>query len=433
MAEYSEILEYLRKASLRGSHLGLERITELCRRLDDPQDKVPTIHIAGTNGKGSFLAMLSAILTAAGYKTGSFSSPGLTGVTDSFRINGKEVSEEKFSEIMSEIIPVCEDMAESENDRSTEFEILTAAAFQLFCREKCDIALIECGMGGSTDSTNTIKAPLLSVITNISLEHTAFLGNTVAEIASCKAGIIKSGRPVLFGGGSDALDVIKNRAESCGSRFIVTNKSRLTVTDESIGGMTIADISFGELTTRLSGTYQHENCANVLTAVEILREEGLDIPDHSVKAGMFSALWPGRFEVMCDKPLVIYDGAHNPDGIRQAAATLDKYIGGKIVLFIGVMADKKYELYPEMLGKFIDTAFTVSPDNPRALNCCALADVFLSRGIKAVPCDEMASAVKAAAEYAEKNGLPLIALGSLYMYRDFSAALRSLYPRNPRG
>ncbi|MCM1528630.1 MAG: bifunctional folylpolyglutamate synthase/dihydrofolate synthase [Alistipes sp.] len=433
MAHHDEILNYLKIASLRGSRLGLERITELCRRLGDPQNKVRTIHIAGTNGKGSFLAMLSAVLTASGYKTGSFSSPGLTGVTDSFRINGKELSADKFSAIMGEIIPVCEAMGECESDKPTEFEVLTAAAFQLFCREKCDIALVECGMGGSTDSTNVIAAPLLSVITNVALDHTSFLGDTVAEIASCKAGIIKSGRPVLFGGNDlTALEIIKERAESSGSRLIVTDNGRLTVTEENIHGMNLTDTNFGEVKMRLSGTYQRYNCANVLTAVEILRAEGLEIPDSAVKAGLSSAIWQGRFEIMCEEPLVIYDGAHNPDGIRQAAATLDKYIHGKIVLLIGVMADKEYELYPEMLGKFIDAAFTVEPDNPRSLDCHTLAKVFSSRKITAYPCEDMKTAVKGAAEYAEKHGLPLIALGSLYMYREFAECLVAyLSAQNP--
>lgn len=434
MADFSEILGYLRTASLRGSRLGLERITELCRRLGDPQNKVKIIHIAGTNGKGSFLAMLSAVLTAAGYKTGSFSSPGLTGVTDSFRINGMELSEADFSAVMSEIIPVCESMGESESDKPTEFEILTGAAFRLFCRENCDVALVECGMGGSTDSTNIIGSPLLSVITNVALDHTAFLGNTTAEIASCKAGIIKPGRPVIFGGDDKiALEIIKKKAVSSGSRLVVTDKRRITVTEESIHGMQLTDTAFGDLKMRLAGTYQSYNCANVLTAVEMLREEGLEIPDDSVRSGLLSALWHGRFEVMCEKPLVIYDGAHNPDGIRQAAVTLDKYINGKIVLFIGVMADKEYELYPEMLGKSIHAAFTVTPDNPRSLDCRDLAEVFRRREITAFPYDDMGAAVKDAAEYAEKHGLPLIALGSLYMYSEFSEHLRNLYPHSPRG
>ncbi len=434
MADFSEILDYLRTASLRGSRLGLERITELCRCLGNPQNKVKTIHIAGTNGKGSFLAMLSAILTAAGYKTGSFSSPGLTGVTDSFRINCKEISRADFSAVMNEIIPICENMGEYESDKPTEFEVLTGAAFQLFCRKRCNVALVECGMGGSTDSTNTISSPLLSVITNIALDHTSFLGDTIAEIAACKAGIIKSGRPVLFGGNDKAaLEIIKKKAESCGSRLIVTDNGRITVTEENIHGMKLTDKAFGELKMRLSGTYQRYNCANVLTAVEILREEGLEIPDEAVRNGLSFAAWHGRFEIICEKPLIIYDGAHNPDGIRQAAATLEKYIDGKIVLLVGVMADKEYQLYPEMLGKFIDAAFTASPDNPRSLDSHTLAEVFQSRGITAFPCESMETAVKNAVEYAEKHRLPLIALGSLYMYSEFSGCLRNLYPHSLHG
>ncbi len=434
MADYSEILDYLKIASLRGSRLGLERISELCRRLGDPQNKIRTIHIAGTNGKGSFLAMLSTILTAAGYKTGSFSSPGLTGAADSFRIDGEPLSEADFSAVMSEIIPVCESMGKSESDKPTEFEVLTGAAFQLFRNEKCDVALVECGMGGSADSTNTIESPLLSVITNVAIDHTSFLGNTTSEIAACKAGIIKPGRPVLFGRNDDsALEIIKKKAESCGSRLIVTDNGRLMATEENIRGMKLTDVHFGELETRLCGTYQKYNCANVLTAVEVLREEGLEIPDNAVKTGLSSAVWRGRFEIMCEEPLVIYDGAHNPDGIRQAAATLDKYIDGKITLLIGVMADKEYKLYPELLGKFIDAAFTAAPDNPRSLDSRTLAEVFRSRKIPAFPYENMTDAVKNAAEYAESRGLPLIALGSLYMYSEFEKSLRSLYPRNLHG
>ncbi|MBQ3140139.1 MAG: bifunctional folylpolyglutamate synthase/dihydrofolate synthase [Ruminococcus sp.] len=408
--------EYIKIAAERGSKLGLERITELCDRLGNPQNKTHIIHIAGTNGKGSFGAMLSAVLVESGYKVGGFSSPALTDLTDSFCINGKSISADDFNEVMADIIPICEDMA----DKPTEFEVLTAAAYELFCRENCDIALIECGMGGDTDSTNVAEYPVLSVITNIALDHTAFLGGTISEIARCKAGIIKSSRPVLYGGNDDeALEIIRSISQKNGSQLIITDKDRVTVVESDINGIIYEDKAFGRLKSPLIGSYQKYNLANVLTAVEILRSMEMNIPDNAVKSGIEKAVWQGRFEVVSRNPLIIYDGAHNPDGIIQAAESISRYISGKIALLIGVMADKEYGLYPEILGKFIDKAFTVIPDNPRSLDSDTLAAAFEAKGIDAVSCGSVENGFAQALEYAKSRNIPLIVLGSLYMYGEF--------------
>lgn len=426
MADYNSILDYLKSISI--SKLGLERITELCERLGNPQNKTKIIHVAGTNGKGSFCTMISAILRDSGYKTGVFSSPALTEITDSFRINGNEISRDDFAEIMTDIIPICEAM----DDKPTEFEVLTALAFELFARKKCDIAVIECGMGGDTDSTNVISSPLLSVITNIAVDHVSFLGNTIQEIASHKAGIIKSDRPVLYGGNNaDALEIISNKAEKSNSAMTVTNHGRISSISSDIHGISLDFSGFGTLHTSMSGTYQQYNIANVLTAVEILRNEGLNIPDNAVKSGLLSAHIHGRFELISENPMIIFDGSHNPDGINQAVASIEKYFGDtKIVLLIGVMADKDYELYPKMLGKYIDRVYTVKPDNPRALNSDILAETFINHGIKALSFADLNNGVKSAVDYATNNNMPLIALGSLYMYKDF---IKSLNLRNLHG
>lgn len=414
---YKTSLEYLKIASLRGSKLGLERITELCERLGNPQNKIKIIHVSGTNGKGSFCAMLSAILRESGYKTGGFSSPALTEVTDSFRINGNEISSSDFAEIMEEIIPNCEAM----DDKPTEFEVLTAAAYQTFIRKNCDIAVVECGMGGDTDSTNVVTAPLLSVITNIAADHTAFLGNTIQEIAYHKAGIIKEKCPVLYGGNNtEALEIIRETALKKKSSLTVTDKNRIKNVCSDIHGTSFSFAGFEEIRTSLTGTYQQYNIANVLTAVEILRQYGLDIPDSCVKSGLESTEWHGRFELISENPVIIFDGAHNPDGIKQASESIEKYFKNqKIALLTGVMADKDYRLYPELLGKYISCAFAVTPDNPRALNSIFLADAFLNKNIPAVFFDNLNDGIKSAVDYAVKNNIPLIALGSLYLYKDF--------------
>lgn len=417
MADYNQALEYLQ--SIAVSKLGLERITELCEKLGNPQNKTKIIHVAGTNGKGSFCTMLSAILRDSGYKTGGFSSPALTEITDSFRIDGEEISREDFAEIMTDIIPECEKM----NDKPTEFEVLTALAFELFARKKCDIAVIECGMGGDTDSTNVISSPLLSVITNIAVDHTSFLGNTIQEIASHKAGIIKPQRPILYGGNNaDALEVIRKTAEKSDSAMNVTNHGRISNFKSDIHGISLDFSGFGTLHTSLSGTYQQYNISNVLTAVEILRNEGLNIPDNAVKSGLLSAHIHGRFELISENPIIIFDGSHNPDGIRQTAESIEKYFNDtKIVLLIGVMADKDYTIYPEILGKYIDRVYTVKPNNPRALDSTALLLSF--NHIYGSAYDDFDNAVSCAVNYATENNLPLIALGSLYMYKDFIKSL----------
>ncbi|MDE6776047.1 MAG: bifunctional folylpolyglutamate synthase/dihydrofolate synthase, partial [Ruminococcus sp.] len=338
-----------------------------------------------------------------------------------------EIPESDFEEIMKDIIPECESM----DDKPTEFEILTAAAYIMFVRKKCDIAIVECGMGGDTDSTNVVESPLLSVITNIAIDHTAFLGSTIQEIAAHKAGIIKSGRPVLYGGNNkDALEIISKTAEKKNSPLYVTERSRLTAVTSDISGIKSVFDGIKEYSCSLTGEYQLYNIANVLTAVEILRTEGLNIPESTVKKGLVHTKIHGRFEVFSLNPPIIFDGSHNPDGIKQAADSIEKYFDTKIVLLIGVMADKDYELYPKMLGKYIDRVYTVKPDNPRALDSTVLLSSFTKYGISGATCDDSDKVINTAIDYAAENNIPLIALGSLYLYKDF---VRILNLRNLHG
>ena len=418
MADFKQACDYLKIASSRGSKLGLERVGKLMELLGNPQNKLKVIHVAGTNGKGSFCAMLSSVLTQAGYKTGSFNTPALTGITDYFRIDGKEISEDKFAEIMTEIIPVCESMEE----KPTEFEIISAAAYLLFYRKKCDIAIIECCMGGDTDATNTIEKPILSVITNVQKDHAAFLGDTLPKIASHKAGVIKSSCPVFYGGETacEAYDVIESRAEKLNSPLYLQDFSDISDIKYSVDGISLEYKNI-EMHTGLSGAYQADNMANVLNCISILNKCGLNISDDNIRQGLENTKWHGRFEILSHNPLVIFDGAHNPDGISQAVNTIEKYFD-RIILLIGVMADKEYKLYNNMLGKYIDTAFTVKPDNPRALDCETLAETF--ENARAYPV--FSEGVEKAYSYAKEKNLPLVALGSLYMYKEFTDVLKNI-------
>ena len=423
---YNESVRYLKSTALRGSKMGLERISSLLDKIGNPHEKVKVIHVSGTNGKGSFGAMMTSVLKNAGYKVGWFSSPAITEVTDSFRIDCEEISKEEFAEIVTELQPICESM----EDLPTEFEIQTAIAFMMFIRNACNIAVIECGMGGDTDSTNIIKSPLLSVITNVQRDHKSFLGDTIVKIAEHKAGIIKQNRPIYFGGTDEnALKVISETAQEKCSKLYISDYSDIKYTWASYYGTDGTEILYKgiELKTSLLGTYQAENMKNVLNCIEILKEEGLEIPYSAVKEGLAKTRWHGRFEVLRKKPLVIFDGAHNPDGIKFMADSLHKYFGRqKAVMIIGVMADKEYTLYADILHEFIEMVYTVTPDHPRSLDCSVLAAAFTAKEVPAAATYELPYGVYLAYKYAKENKIPLIAVGSLYMYREFVKALDNI-------
>jgi len=413
MMTYKEAIDYLAFTSKRGSCLGLSRITQLLERLGNPHKNVNFIHVTGTNGKGSVTKMLSCILNAQGYKTGLFSSPFVTRVNESIQLDGNEISDSEFAELIGDIMPVAEAMDEP----PTEFEITTAAAFEYFSKKNCDVAVIECGLGGDMDSTNVIEAPLLSVITNVEADHSAFLGDTIAEIASHKAGIIKKGCPVLFGGNSmEALEVISEKAIN--SKIFTVDYSNLSNISCTLSGSTF---NFGEQNFSLSmlGIYQPYNAAIAISVVEILRKNGLDISYKAVYEGLKSARLNGRFELIKENPIVIFDGSHNPHGANAAIESIKNYFDGKVVLLMGVMADKEYPEMVKTLSEVAAKAFTVKPKNPRALDSMLLADEFIRNGVDAEFSTELSAGVEKALAYAEKHQLPLIALGSLYMYSEF--------------
>ena len=421
---YEKALGFLGRTSSRGIVPGLSRIRELLRLMGDPQKKTQVIHVSGTNGKGSFSAMLTSILTCSGLKTGSFSSPALTAPTDCFRTDCQEISRELFAEIILNIEPLWDKM----DDKPTEFEVMTAAAYELFARENCDIAVVECGLGGDEDSTNVIDAPLLSVITNVCRDHCGILGDTTAEIAAHKAGIIKSGRPVYFGGDDPAAKkVIADKAKELGSELFVPEKNEVCLLAGNI--LTGTEFAYKDrlYSLGLLGSYQLKNARNVLECTEILRKLGVNIPESAVQSGLAAVRWHGRFELLATDPVIIIDGAHNPEGIAEAAESIRLYFGGQpVLLLMGVMADKEYATYPELLSGLAAKVFTVKPDNPRSLDSQTLAEVFSASGIEAEAFDDLTDGVKKAVETAKRSGMPLVALGSLYMYREFTESLDAI-------
>ena len=421
---YEEALEYIHSVVWKGSRPGLERITELLQKLNNPQDGLKFIHIAGTNGKGSNSAMLESILRAAGYKTGLFVSPYIKHFNERICVNGKPISDGDLAAATAFVRPFADGMA----DAPTEFELITAIGLVHFLKEKCDVVVLETGMGGRLDSTNVIKAPLASVITGIAMDHTAFLGDTVEKIAAEKAGIIKRGAPVIWGGYDKvARVVIEGKAHEMGCAFTAAEDTPLTVREMTLSGTVVDYGKRAGVRLPLLGSYQPQNLATVLSTVDALQARGLAISEDAVRAGLATVRWRGRFEKLCETPFIFSDGAHNPEGIAAAAKGIRHYFKGQpVALLTGVMADKDYTDMVATLAPLTCRVFTLTPNNPRSLSAADYAEVYRKAGIEASAYDSVEDAVAAAVAYARETGTPLFSLGSLYMYVEVTSALEKM-------
>lgn len=393
-----ETFEYIHRVNWRGSKPGLSRTETLLAKLGNPHKKLKFIHVAGTNGKGSTCAMLANILQIQGYKTGMYTSPYIYEFNERMQVNGHNISDEKLCEVTTYV----KQFADTMEDLPTEFELITAVAMEFFAREKCDIVVLETGLGGQLDSTNIIDTPEVAVITALGLDHTKELGPTIEHIARAKAGIIKNGGKVAFYGGEQAaLKVIR---QACEDRNCVLRLPVPGVADAYELGLT--------------GTYQRKNAELVLTAVELLRNGGWEISGNSVKKGLATVKWPGRFQKVGSRPDVIVDGGHNPHGVQGTKDSLEYYYPGKKIHFImGVMADKEVSKMLEILLPIAADFVTVSPDNPRAMKADELAELINNKGVRAEAAASVGEGVRLAISRASEDDV-VCAIGSLYMYRD---------------
>jgi len=416
---YEETLKYIHKVSWTGSRPGLERIEELLSLLGNPERKLRFIHVAGTNGKGSFCSMCDSVLRKAGYKTGLYTSPYIERFNERITIDGSPISDGELSEITTYV----RGFADTMEDAPTEFELITAVAMVAFEKNGCDPVVLEVGMGGRLDATNVIREPIISVITGISLDHTAFLGDSVPAIAKEKAGIIKDGAPVLYGGADeDAAAVIEAVANEKGSEFFRTPRRELTVDKTEFTG-TDFTLSGRKYRIGLLGTYQPYNAANVITAVDVLRRRGLNISDEALINGLAEAKWKGRFELLSSDPVFISDGSHNPEGIAAAVDCVKTLFGEKVILLSGVMKDKDYPDMAKELSDIACYAVTLKPDNPRSLDAKIYAEEFRKNGVEAEGYDTVDEAVRRVVDLSRSLKKPVVSLGSLYMYGEVKAAL----------
>jgi len=422
---YEETLKYIHSVKWQGSKPGLSRTRHLLESLGNPEKHLKFVHIAGTNGKGSTAACIASILRTAGYKTGLYTSPYIIRFNERMQIDGVQISDEELEALTDEIRPYADAMTE---DPPTEFELITALGMQYFYKNKCDIVVLEVGMGGELDSTNVIDTPEVAVITAIGMDHVAELGPTIRDIARAKAGIIKEGGDVVvYGANSPEVDeVFEETCRAKNARLFKADFSRISNASFDLEASRFDFAPYGRITLPLIGSYQPNNAAVAITAAERLREKGYKITDADIVEGLRQVSWPGRFEILRRDPVFILDGAHNKHGILATAQSLKTvFPGRKFVFLVGVMRDKDVDDMMEVIAPLAERFITVRPDNPRAMQAEDLRDRVKKYGKPAEACASIPEGVARAVAYAGKDGL-VCALGSLYFSGDVRTAVGML-------
>jgi dihydrofolate synthase/folylpolyglutamate synthase len=415
-----EAIEYIHSFFWKGSIPGLGRTQELLRRMGNPEKKLKFVHIAGTNGKGSTAAMTASILQKAGYKAGLYTSPYIYRFNERIQVNGEQIADEDVATVTEYV----KQFAEAMEEKPTEFELVTAIGFEYFARQNCDIVVLEVGMGGALDSTNVIDTPEVAVITNIGLDHTDYLGDTVEKIAETKAGIFKKNGHAVVYRGTPGVEAVYERI--CAERNISLKKAdfdSLNLRSHSLEGQVFDCGSRKELFLPLLGDHQLHNASVVLSIADTLKEIGWNISEQNIREGIRDVSWPGRFDIVGRDPLFIIDGGHNPQCIDALVVNIRDYLQDrKIIALTGVLADKDYgEMYRPMMP-YIQEFVCITPPNPRKLEATELAEHLRRVGATATPCETIAQGVQTAIAKAGKDGV-VLCFGSLYTIGDIKNAL----------
>lgn len=397
---------------------GLARMQNLCDHLGNPEKELQCIHIAGTNGKGSLAAMTSSILTAAGYKTGLTISPYVVDFRERFQIDGEMIPPRTLANLTEKVLDAIDAIEAEGGEKPVEFEAVTALAFLWFAREKCDLVVLETGLGGRCDATNVVPHKLVAAITKIGYDHMEVLGDTLDKIAAEKAGIIKEGTVVVNypDQPAEAMGPILTAAAEAHTSIITPDKDDLTL----LRGKRLENrIDYGGYRAALGlpGTHQANHAAMAVEiALALWREFGYDISDDAILQGLTDAWMPARIEVLRRHPLLLLDGCHNPDGAKMLAATLTRAdFEENLVSVLGVLADKDYKDMLSDLAPCFAKIYTVTPNCPRALSAEELQKEARFH-TDAEAADSVADAIRKAVDYADENNLAgVVVCGSLYL------------------
>lgn len=390
--DYESALKVIATVGKRGSVFGLETIRALLDRLGNPQDRLKVIHVAGTNGKGSICAFLEAIYRAEGLRVGRYVSPTLVTYLERFQIDGCNMTEEEFALLLTQVETVSEQMGQEGLPKPTAFEMETAVAFLYFLKEQVDLVILETGMGGRLDATNVVAHPLCTVFASIGRDHTQVLGDNLEAIAREKAGIMREGCPVItYPGRREVMEVLKEEADRLHAPFTVVETEQLSIYSEKLG-VTCFSYRGARYVIRLSGEHQVQNAAVAIQTKLVL--------DGTIRTeSLADAVWPGRFEVLLRDPLLIRDGAHNPDGAEALRNALGTYVSDRRLIFIvGVFRDKEYGTMMELLCPMAERIYTVTPPGERGLEAGTLAECIRSVNPGVTACSSVAQALELAKE-----------------------------------
>lgn len=418
---YNEALQFIHESHKFGMRLGLDNIKKLLELLGNPQNNLKIIHVAGTNGKGSTCSFISSILKESGYKVGLYTSPFLETFTERIRVNGENIREEEVGKIVSLIKEKIEIMVSEGYSYPTEFEIVTAMAFYYYNQEKVDFVALEVGLGGRYDATNVIDKPVVSAITSISLDHTGILGDTLGKIAFEKGGIIKEDCPtIVYPQQEEASEVIKNICAEKKSKYIECDFKNIEIKSSNINSQiyscNINGKELRDLEIKLIGDHQIKNSIVALNVIEYLNDIKItNISEENIRKGLLETKWPGRIEKISENPMFIIDGAHNEEGAKSLANSIDKYFENKNkILVIGMLEDKDIESVLHLLIPKFNNVITTTPDNPRAIDANKLKEKIERHNIEVTCKPNIKEAVDYALEISNKDDV-IISAGSLYM------------------
>ncbi len=397
--KYQEAVEYIEGLSKYGIKPGLGTITELCKRLGNPQEELEFVHIAGSNGKGSTLAFVSTIIKCAGYKVGRYISPAIFEYREKIQIGERPITQKKLCELTEQLKAVCEEMVADGFAHPTPFEFETAMAFLYFKEMAVNVVVLETGMGGRGDATNLITTTKVAVLTSISMDHMQYLGDTLEKIATEKAGIIKPDCAVVSQvQEEEAAWVIRRECEKKGTVLTFVEPEKGKRIRYGLNRQRFDYNGYKDLEISLLGTYQIENAMLAVEVIEALRRSGMEISENALRTGLKEAKWLGRFSLIGKKPYFVVDGAHNEDAAKKLAESIAFYFTNKrIIYIIGILRDKEYEKIIELTAEYADQIITVkTPNNPRAMDSYELAQEVA----KIHPCVTAASSLEEAIELA---------------------------------
>lgn len=403
-----------------GKKESLNRMIALLDKIGNPQKNLQFVHIAGTNGKGSTASFISSILNQTAIKTGLFTSPHLEKINERIRVNQITITDQEFIRLTETVAPFVDEVENELNEKLYSFEILTAVAFLYFAEKECELVILEAGIGGRLDATNTIDTPEVAIVTSIGLDHMKVLGDSKESIAREKAGIIKENGVLVFPEMEENLETIFYEKAAEQRAKVIKVKAAdimdLSLTEEA---SIFSYKRFKQVRIQLIGRHQVMNACLAIEAINILQTKGYPIKDSAISKGLYETRWAGRMEKISDEPLIILDGAHNPAGVHSLKETIEALFKNKKLTFVvGMMKDKSYNDMIEMMLPFAERIYTVSPDDYRGFDPKEVSDWIKEKGVQSQAYESVDSVIdtlKTESDGSDK----IIVFGSLYLMGEF--------------